>query len=80
MAEIKNYVSKYSGDQLDAAIAVLGSLETMFFPKEGFKEFTKEFDKKMTQLNSDVKELLSKATVKSVYYDPIPIDEQSNNG
>ena len=78
MAEIKNYVSKYSGDQLDAAIAVLGSLETMFFPKEGFKEFTREFDKKMSRLNSDVKELLSKATAKSVYYERI--DEQSNNG
>ena len=78
MAEIKNYVIKYSGDQLDAAIAVLGSLETMFFPKEGFKEFAKEFDKKMAQLNSDVKELLSKATAESVYYERI--DEQSNNG
>ena len=78
MAEVKNYVSKYSGDQLDAAIAVLGSLETMFFPKEGFKEFTKEFDKKMAQLNSDVEKLLSKATAKSVYYERI--DEQSNNG
>ena len=78
MAEIKNYVSKYSGDQLDAAIAVLGSLETMFFPKEGFKEFTREFDKKMARLNSDVKELLSKATAESVYYERI--DEQSNNG
>ena len=78
MAEIKNYVSKYSGDQLDAAIAVLGSLETMFFPKEGFKAFTREFDKKMAQLNRDVKELLSKATAESVYYERI--DEQSNNG
>ena len=78
MAEIKNYVSKYSGDLLDAAIAVLGSLETMFFPKEGFKDFTREFDKKMAQLNSDVKELLSKATAESVYYERI--DEQSNNG
>ena len=78
MAETKNYVSKYSGDQLDAAIAVLGSLETMFFPKEGFKAFTREFDKKMAQLNGDVKELLSKATAKSVYYERI--DEQSNNG
>ena len=78
MAEVKNYVSKYSGDQLDAAIAVLGSLETMFFPKEGFKEFTKEFDKKMAQLNSDVEKLLSKATAESVYYERI--DEQSNNG
>lgn len=78
MAEIKNYVSKYSGDQLDAAIAVLGSLETMFFPKEGFKDFTREFDKKMAQLNDDVGKLLSKVTVESVYYERL--DEQSNNG
>lgn len=80
MAEIKNYVSKYSGDQLDAAIAVLGSLETMFFSQENFKAFIREFDKKMTKLNGDVGELLSSVTVRSVYYDPIPIDEQSNNG
>lgn len=78
MAEIKNYVSKYSGDQLDAAIAVLGSLETMFFSQENFKAFIREFDKKMTKLNGDVGELLSSVTVRSVYYDPI--DEQSNNG
>ena len=78
MAEIKNYVSKYSGDQLDAAIAVLGSLETMFFSQENFKAFIREFEKKMTKLNGDVGELLSSVTVRSVYYDPI--DEQSNNG
>lgn len=78
MAEIKNYVSKYSGDQLDAAIAVLGSLETMFFPKEGFTAFTREFDKKMNNLNEEVGKLLSKMTVKGVYYERI--EEQSNNG
>ena len=71
MAEIKNYVSKYSGDQLDAAIAVLGSLETMFFPKEGFKAFTREFDKKMTQLNGDVKSLLELAKSKTIFYEEI---------
>ena len=78
MAEIKNYVSKYSGDQLDAAIAVLGSLETMFFSQERFTAFTREFDKKMTNLNEEVGKLLSKVTAESVYYERI--DEQSNNG
>lgn len=80
MAEIKNYVSKYSGDQLDAAIAVLGSLETMFFSQSKFEEFKTKFNTEMNTLNTNVAELLSKVTVKSVYYEPIPIDEQSNNG
>lgn len=78
MAEIKNYVSKYSGDQLDAAIAVLGSLETMFFSQERFNAFKEDFNRKMTDLNGEVGKLLASVTVRSVYYDPI--DEQSNNG
>ena len=78
MAEIKNYVSKYSGDQLDAAIAVLGSLETMFFSQSNFEEFKTKFDEKMGKLNEDVGKLLSKVTVESVYYEEIK--EQSNNG
>ena len=71
MAEIKNYVSKYSGDQLDAAIAVLGSLETMFFSQERFNEFKEDFNKKMTDLNNEVGKLLSKVTLESVYYEKI---------
>ena len=71
MAEIKNYVSKYSGDQLDAAIAVLGSLETMFFSQERFTAFIREFDKKMTELNGDVKSLLELAKSKTILYDEI---------
>ena len=59
MAETKNYVSKYSGDQLDAAIAVLGSLETMFFSQEDFAEFTKDFDKKMRELKDEVTKLMT---------------------
>lgn len=71
MAEIKNYVSKYSGDQLDAAIAVLGSLETMFFSQERFNAFKEDFNKKMTDLNGEVGKLLSKVTLESVYYEEI---------
>lgn len=71
MAEIKNYVSKYSGDQLDAAIAVLGSLETMFFSQENFKAFIREFDKKMTKLNGDVTSLLELAKSKTILYEEI---------
>ena len=78
MAEIKNYVSKYSGDQLDAAIAVLGSLETMFFSQDDFKDFKAKFDEKMTNLKGEVEKVLSSVTIRSVYYDPI--EEQSNNG
>ena len=78
MEEIKNYVSKYSGDQLDAAIAVLGSLETMFFTQSKFEEFKTKFDEKMTNLNGEVGKVLASVTVRNVYYDPI--DEQSNNG
>lgn len=71
MAEIKNYVSKYSGDQLDAAIAVLGSLETMFFSQENFKAFIREFDKKMTKLNGDVTSLLELVKSKTILYEEI---------
>lgn len=80
MAEIKNYVSKYSGDQLDAAIAVLGSLETMFFSQEDFAAFTKDFDKKMRELKDEVTKLMAFANKATIFAVPIPIDEQSNNG
>ena len=78
MEEIKNYVSKYSGDQLDAAIAVLGSLETMFFTQSKFEEFKAKFDEKMTNLNGEVGKVLASVTEKSVYYEEIK--EQPNNG
>lgn len=78
MAEIKNYVSKYSGDQLDAAIAVLGSLETMFFSQEDFTAFTKDFDKKMRELKDEVTKLMAFANKATIF--AVPIDEQSNNG
>lgn len=54
MAETTNYVSKYSGDQLDAAIAVLGSLGTMFFSQDDFQNFIKQFNTKMAELKNDV--------------------------
>ena len=54
MAETKNYVSKYSGDQLDAAIAVLGSLGNLFFSQSGFEEFKVKFNEAMGKLTSDV--------------------------
>lgn len=54
MAETKNYVSKYSGDQLDAAIAVLGSLGTMFFSQADFNKFKQQFNAKMDELENDV--------------------------
>ena len=78
MAEIKNYVSKYSGDQLDAAIAVLGSLETMFFSQSNFEEFKAEFNKKMGDLNAEVTKLVDFANKATIF--AVPIDEQSNNG
>lgn len=61
MAEIKNYVSKYSGDQLDAAIAVLGSLGTMFFSQADFNEFKQQFNTKMDELTKDVEAMKNKA-------------------
>lgn len=61
MAEIKNYVSKYSGDQLDAAIAVLGSLGTMFFSQDDFKAFIQQFNTKMDELTMDVEAMKKKA-------------------
>lgn len=61
MAEIKNYVSKYSGDQLDAAIAVLGSLGTMFFSQADFNDFKQQFNTKMDELMMDVEAMKNKA-------------------
>ena len=61
MAETKNYVSKYSGDQLDAAIAVLGSLGTMFFSQADFNEFKQRFNTKMNELTKDVDAMKNKA-------------------
>lgn len=78
MAEIKNYVSKYSGDQLDAAIAVLGSLETMFFSQEDFEAFTKKFNTQMTELKNEVTKLMDFANKATIF--AVPIDGQSNNG
>ena len=78
MAEIKNYVSKYSGDQLDAAIAVLGSLETMFFSQEDFEAFTKKFNTQMTELKNEVKKLMDFANKATIFAEEIK--DESNNG
>lgn len=43
MAESKVYVSQYSGDQLDAAIAALGALESKFASKKDFENFKSQF-------------------------------------
>lgn len=48
MAETDNkYVSKYSGDQLDAAIAALGSLQALFASKADFNKFVYRFNEQM---------------------------------
>lgn len=67
----KNYTSKYSGDQLDAAIAALGSLESLFFSQSDFDKFVKQFDTKMTNLNGDVKRLLDFASKAAFDYEEI---------
>ena len=78
MAEIKNYVSKYSGDQLDAAIAVLGSLETMFFSQEDFAAFTKDFNTQMTELKNQVTKLVNVANSAKIFVEEIK--DGSDNG
>lgn len=67
----KNYISKYSGDQLDAAIAVLGSLESLFFSVTDFQEFVNQFKNKMDKLNGDVTDLLEFASNAAVNYEEI---------
>ena len=61
MADVKNnYVSKYSGDQLDAAIAALGSLKDLFITQEDFKGFvngTGEGDKHVAGFNDKMDKL-----------------------
>lgn len=50
MAEtVSSYTSKYSGDQLDAAIAALGSLQNLFASKADFDNFVKEFTARMNE-------------------------------
>lgn len=61
MAETKNYISKYSGDQLDAAIAVLGSLKTMFLSPSDFAAFSHEFKIEMADLKADVDTMINNA-------------------
>lgn len=72
MAETtKNYISNYSGDQLDAAIAVLGSLETMFLSKGDFEKFKKNFDDQMALLDWSVKTVLEFASKSLISYEEI---------
>ena len=67
----KNYTSKYSGDQLDAAIAALGSLESLFFSVTKFQDFVDQFKTKMGELNGDVTSLLDFASNAAVSYEEI---------
>lgn len=72
MAETtKNYVSKYSGDQLDAAIAALGSLESLFFSVKDFQDFVDQFNTKMDTLNDDAQKLLEFAKSAAISYTEI---------
>ena len=41
------YASKYSGDQLDGAIAVLGSLKTMLITRSEFKTFSDKYNQSL---------------------------------
>lgn len=73
MADVKNnYVSKYSGDQLDAAIAALGSLKNLFITSAQFNEFIKGtedengnhidgFNNKMDKLDKSVETMTKTA-------------------
>lgn len=62
MAETVNtYTSKYSGDQLDAAIAALGSLQELFASKADFDKFVQEFTAKMNEFITAANSSASKA-------------------
>lgn len=41
------YASKYSGDQLDGAIAVLGSLQTMLITRSEFENFSAKYNQSL---------------------------------
>lgn len=41
------YASKYSGDQLDGAIAVLGSLKTMLITRSEFENFSAKYNQSL---------------------------------
>lgn len=87
-----NYISNYSGDQLDAAIAVLGSLKNLFITKEEFDNFrygktdedgkvTEEgFDTRMKTLNDNLSRLLDYLNNKLVVgYVEVESTSQNNN-
>lgn len=62
MAEtVSSYISKYSGDQLDAAIAALGSLQELFASKADFDEFVNKFTNKMNEFITAANNSASKA-------------------
>lgn len=58
---VNSYVSKYSGDQLDAAIAALGSLQQLFASKADFEKFVEEFTAKMNEFITAANTSASKA-------------------
>lgn len=75
MAEVKNnYISKYSGDQLDAAIAALGSLDKLFITTKQFTDFKTQFDSKMSDFSIEISKALP------IAYERITDDTKSNNG
>lgn len=95
MAEINattNYISNYSGDQLDAAIAALGSLKDLFITKEEFDNFRygktgedgkiieEGFDTRMKTLNENLSRLLDFLNNRLVVgYIEAESESQSNN-
>lgn len=58
---VNTYASKYSGDQLDAAIAALGSLQELFASKADFDKFVQEFTAKMNEFITAANSSASKA-------------------
>lgn len=58
---LNSYVSKYSGDQLDAAIAALSSLQQLFASKADFDKFVDEFTAKMNEFITAANTSASKA-------------------
>ena len=58
---LNSYVSKYSGDQLDAAIAALSSLQQLFASKADFDKFVEEFTAKMNEFITAANTSASKA-------------------
>lgn len=69
------YKSKYSGDQIDGAVAVLGGLKALTITKAEFETFANNYNEKLTAFvesaNSKIAEINEKVKSLVITYEEI---------